>query len=456
MVLTRSSVLGLCSLLCIAGVLFLTDADQIIVRTAFICGFAIVFFATRLLPEILTAILCFLAFIAVGSAPPEVIFSGFMSSAFWLIFSGLIIGAAITQTGLGKQIATRIFAKTGNSYHRAVVLLALSGLGLGFLVPSTMPRIIVLMPVAASLATTMGFANGSRGQIGLAITAATATLLPTYGIMTANLPTIIHYGALETLYGIKPSYGLYLIAQAPVNLVRFGILVLLLVSFAKPEPSKDTQDSSGTGTPMTGTQLRLLVLLGIAITFWATDSLHGISPAWIALSLAAIVLWPPAGFLAKDSMKTSIDMSPAFFLVAIFGVSAVARHLGLDTRVAEVFIPHLGLADGSVLRKLYSVTGFSVFISHLTTAPAAPVVLAPLAGSMAEVSGLPVFTVAMAQVIGIATPLIPYQAPPLIVAMSLAHISVPALTRICIGLAVGVAVVGLPLTYLWWHLIGLI
>ena len=46
----------------------------------------------------------------------------------------MIIGAAITQSGLGQQIAVRIFAKTGNSYKRAVVLLSVSGLGLGLLV----------------------------------------------------------------------------------------------------------------------------------------------------------------------------------------------------------------------------------------------------------------------------------------------------------------------------------
>jgi len=426
------------------------------VRTTVISGLAIVFFATRILPETLTAILCFLAFLALGSAPPEVIFSGFTSSGFWLIFSGLIIGAAITQTGLGTQIATRIFARTGNSYQRVVVLLSLSGVGLGLLVPSTMPRIIVMMPVAVSLAATMGYKTGSRGQIGLAIAAATATLLPTYAILTANLPTIVHYSALETLYGIEPSYGKYLLAQLPVNIVRLGVLIGLVLSLTKAEPALAPQDAPDAKSPMTPPQTRLLFVLAIAIAFWASDGIHGISPAWVALGVAAVVLWPASGFLAKDSMKTSIDMSPAIFLAAIFGLSAVARYLGIDALVANALIPRLGLTAGSDFQNFYSMTGFSVLISHFTTAPAAPVVLAPLAGSMADATGWPVFSVAMVQVIGISTPLIPYQAPPLIVAMSLAYMPVSTLTRICIALAIGVAVLGLPLTYLWWQVIGLL
>lgn len=442
-------VLGLVAFVAVSG------AERIVLQTGLVCAMAIVSFATRLVPEILTAILAFLAFLALDSAPPDVIFSGFSTGGFWLLFSGLIIGAAIAQTGLGQQIAARIFRRTGNSYPRAVVMLALTGMGLGLLVPSTMPRVIVLVPVAVSLASAMGFQTGSRGQIGLAITAATSTLLPTYAILTANLPTIVHYGALETLYAIEPSYGRYLVAQLPVNLVRFGLLLALLLPFARAEAGPDHSAQAEPVPPMTGAQKRLMAILCLAIFFWATDSVHGISPAWIALSVAGIVLLPGAGLLAKDAMRTKVDLSPAFFLAGIFAVSAVAQHVGIDTFVAEKLIPRLALADSSDLKNLYSMTGFSVLISHLTTAPAAPVVLAPLAGAMAEASGWPVLTVAMAQMIGIATPLLPYQAPPLIVAMALAHFSVPALIRVCFGLALGVFIVGLPLTYAWWWLIGM-
>jgi len=452
---TRSAAIVLGAAVLLAAFVALTGPDQVVLRTSVVSGLAILAFATRVMPEILTAVLTFLAFIALGSAPNEVIFSGFSTGGFWLLFSGLIIGTAITQTGLGQQVATRIFARTGHSYQRAVVLLAAIGLGLGLLVPSTIPRIIVLMPVAMTLASTMGFATGSRGQIGLAITAATSTLLPTYAILTANLPTIVQYGALETLYGIEPSYARYFIAQLPVNLVRFGLLLALMLPFARHDIPGTDIAAPTPATPMTRQQKRLLGLLCLAILFWATDSLHGISPAWVALLVAAFVLWPGSGLLAKDAMKTSVDMSPAFFLVGIFAVSAVARHVGIDALVADNLIPRLALAPGATLHNLYAMTGFSLVISHLTTAPAAPVVLAPLAGAMSEASGWPVLTVAMAQIIGISTPLLPYEAPPLILAMALAHFSVPALTRVCVGLALGVAVIGIPLTYAWWQLIGL-
>jgi di/tricarboxylate transporter len=123
-------------------------------------------------------------------------------------------------------------------------------------------------------------------------------------------------------------------------------------------------------------------------------------------------------------------------------------------------IPKLGLARSESLwgdlQNLYAITGFSVLISHLTTAPAAPVLLAPLAQSMAEAVGWGTKTVAMAQMVGISTPLLPYQAPPLIVAIGLAQIPVRPLMRICAVLALAIAGLGVPLCYLWWSLLGVI
>jgi hypothetical protein len=197
------------------------------------------------------------------------------------------------------------------------------------------------------------------------------------------------------------------------------------------------------------------MLLGVAILFWATDTLHGISPAWIALTLAAVLLVPAFGMLDATAMKTKIDMSPAFFLAAVFAISAVAQSTGLGSVVAERLIPLLGLAHGSDFRNLYAVTGLSVALSHLTTAPAALAVLAPLAAAFAAQAGWPIETVAVVRVIGIVTPFLPCQAPPLIVAMALAQIPIGPLLRVCTALAVVVAVVGLPITYLWWSWLGM-
>lgn len=434
------------------AVMLLTGPADVLPRVAAISALAVALFATRLLPEVVTALGCFLAFIAIGAAPGTVIFSGFASSGFWLLFAGLIIGTAITATGLGMQVALRIFQHTGDSYRRAALLLAVSGLALGVLVPATIPRVIILIPIALSLARTMGFETGSRGHIGLSVTAAVSTNLPTFAFLTGNLPTIIHIGAFDTLYGLRTGYGAYFVAQAPVNAVRFLALVLLMLPFAPARAERaPTLDAPA---PLTGVQKLLLALICVAIGFWVTDAWHGIPPAWVALSLAAVLMVPVFGMLDETAMKTKVDLSPAFFLAAVFAISAVAQHTGLSQEVAERLIPMLRLGEGGALRDLYAIAGISTLVAHLTTAPAAPAVLAPLAEAFAAGSGWRLETVSMAQVIGLATPILPHHAPPLIVSMALAQIPVGAVLRVCAWLALAVAVLGVPLTYVCWLLTG--
>ncbi len=62
-----------------------------------IVGVTIVLWATSLLPEFITALLFFAAAMMAKIAPPEVIFGGFASSAFWLVFSGFVLGIAIRK-----------------------------------------------------------------------------------------------------------------------------------------------------------------------------------------------------------------------------------------------------------------------------------------------------------------------------------------------------------------------
>lgn len=416
---------------------------------------AIALFATRVVPEIVTAFAIFLVALAVGFVPRDEVFSGFMSGGFWLLVSGMILGAAITSTGLAGRISNRLMFITGPSYPRAVLALAASGMALGFLIPSTMPRIIVMIPVAGAFAARLGLEPDGRGAIGLIATAATATLLPTYGILTANLPTIVQVGAMDQLFGVRATYSGYLFQQLPLNALRFALLVVVMIGFTR-EPIKTIEGDTAEATPERPEQRRLLLVLAAAILLWMTDFVHGIEPAWVGLAAAAIVIWPKLGMLPASAMKEKIDLSPAIFFTSIITVVAVARSAGLDQVLADFYIENLPLARDGGLWSVYSVFGFSFAISHLTTAPAAPAVLVPFAQSLSDATGLSLEAISMTQIIGISTPAIPYQAPPLIVAMSISQVPNAVFLRLCFLLALAVTFVGVPVTYLWWQLIGFV
>jgi di/tricarboxylate transporter len=60
----------------------------------------------------------------------------------------------------------------------------------------------------------------------------------------------------------------------------------------------------------------------------------------------------------------------------------------------------------------------------------------------------------MAQVIGYATPLLPYQAAPIVVAMGMGKVSPRDGVALCLIIALVTFVILLPLSYLWFRVLG--
>jgi len=181
-----------------------------------IVAVTIALWATRWLPEYLTGLLFFTLATVAGVAPATTIFSGFASSAFWLVLSGFILGAAIYKTGLADRIARLMAVRMRGSYFRMVAGVVIMSYGLAFIMPSNMGRIALLMPIVMAMADQAGLRDGDPGRIGLALAVGFATFMLSTSILPANVPNQVMAGTIETSYGLDLSYLPYLKMHAPV------------------------------------------------------------------------------------------------------------------------------------------------------------------------------------------------------------------------------------------------
>src|ERR1700761_4942738 len=141
----------------------MTDAATAwFIHPGWFCAIAILLWATSALPEYLTALLFFAAVAVFRSAPPEVLFSGFQSEAFWLVLGGFVLGTAIRKVGLADRIARMLAASLSGSWFRMVLGVVLVTYALAFVMPSNMGRITLLMPIVMALADRAGLRAGSR------------------------------------------------------------------------------------------------------------------------------------------------------------------------------------------------------------------------------------------------------------------------------------------------------
>ena len=184
--------------------------------TAAVVLITLALWSTALVPPFLTALIFFAAILIPELAAPDLVFAGFGSAAVWLIISGFVIGAAITGSGLGERLAGWLAPMAGGSQMRLVAVMTLAAMLLGFVMPSSVGRAVVLIPVGMALAGQMGLAPGSNGRIGLAVALTLACNMPSFAILPSNIPNMILAGAAEGQHGVTFGYLSYLVLHYPV------------------------------------------------------------------------------------------------------------------------------------------------------------------------------------------------------------------------------------------------
>jgi len=415
--------------------------------------FAIACWATGVLPEHVTALAFFFLAMLFSVASPNVVFSGFLSTALWLVFSGLVIGVAIKRTGLGEWLAQTFMGLFGTSYASLVSGLVLIGMTLTFVMPSTIGRTLLLIPLVTALADRLGFAEGTPGRTGMVMAAALGTYMPAAAVLPANIPNVALAGVSETLYGLTFHYGSYLLWHMPVTGILKAIAIVMLICWLFPATMRPRVRVLAL-PPMTPDQQVLVCVLLAALGLWMSDAFHHISPAWVGLGIALFCVLPGVELVPLAAFNEHTSLSSLLYMAGILGMSAMVAQSGLGQLLGRTLLGLLPLEPGQDPANFAVLVGMSTTVSLITTTVGVPAVLSPMAPELATAAAWPLLTVLMTQVIGYSTVIFPYQAPPLVLAMQLGGVHPAAGIRLTLTLAAVTLIVLTPLNYLWWNLFG--
>lgn len=423
------------------------------IHPGWFAAIAILLWATSALPEYLTALLFFAAVSIFHAAPAGVLFSGFQSDAFWLVLGGFVLGTAIKKVGLADRIAIMLAGSLTGSWFRMVAGVVVLTYALAFVMPSNMGRITLLMPIVLALADRAGLGEGSPGRIALALAVGLGTYELSASILPANVPNLIMTGAAEHAYGVHFNYMPYLLLHAPVIGVLKGIVITIcLVRMFPASPVRIEHEGKRTG--LSAAEWRLAVILLATLLLWMTDSLHGIRPAWIGLVAACLCLLPRIGFLDGEEFAAGLNIRACLYLAGILGLAAVVAWSGLGDKIGNALLPHLPLDPARPAATFASMLGLATALNFVVTANGLPAIFTPLAQSIADHAGLSLPTVLMSQVFAYSTPLLPYQAAPVIVAAGFARVRTRTMIAACLVVGLISFVLLGPLYYLWFRALG--
>lgn len=416
--------------------------------------FCLGLWASAIVPEFLASIIFFLSAMLFAVAPAEVIFSGFYSAALWMVFGGLVLAVAVKMTGLGERIAKYLAPRFGATYLGIITGVVVISVALAFVMPATMGRVLLLAPIIMALADRFGFAEGRPGRTGMALALGLGTFIPPFAIMPANVPNLILIGAAETLYGVVPVYGNYLLLHFPVLGILKSLAIIVLIVLVFPDkPARVTPEILG---PPNREENKLGIVLMIALALWMTDFIHHVSPAWVALGVAVLCMIPGFGVVTAKDFNERVNLTPMFYVAGVMGLGAMVSQSGLGNLLGDFLIDVADLKPDQDAWTFGVMAVLGAVIGPFVTNPGMPAVLAPLAGGIAEAAGLPVPTVLMMMVVSISMVTLPFQSAPLVVAVQVLGVRMADAFKACLILTAMTLIVLMPINYYWWRLLGML
>jgi anion transporter len=426
--------------------------DERAMRAAALILLTVGLWALGTVPEHVTSLLFFLLAVLFAVAPPAVIFLGFSTATFWLVLGGLVIAEAVHKTGLGSRIAARLFARYSTSYPVLATAVMVATTVLATVMPGTVGRILLLIPIVVGAAERAGLARGGRGMLGLLLIAIVGSYQIGIGILPANAPNLVLAGVADQLYGVHFTYAQWLWLQFPLMAAAKCALLVWLTCRFLGERIAGAEAPPAAGA-MSDAEKRLTWILLAALGFWITDFLHGIAAGWVALAAAILILLPRVGARPATAFN-DIKFSAAIYIAATVGLGTVTAASGLAEAFGAASRSWLPLAAGADFGNFMVLTTLGTVMGMVGTNPAQPALMGPLADTFATAAGWNVEQVLMTMAVGIATMVLPYQVPPVVVGLQAAGISLASALRLTLPIAVLSLLVFNPLNYLWWRLTG--
>ena len=418
-----------------------------------LCLLVIGLWALGALPEHLVGLIFFLLAMVFAIAPADVVFSGFASGTLWLVLGGLIIAEAVNSTGLGERFARVLVGRRALSYRGLIAAVVLVCSLMCVVMPATVSRILLLLPIMAALAQRLGLEAGSRGYQGVALAVITTNYQVGTAFLPANAPNLVLAGAAETLYQTTFIYGEWLLVQLPVMGVLKALVIIGFIWWLFPDETRAAAPGE-VPAPLSAHEKRLTLILSAAVLLWATDFAHGVHPGWVGLGAGILTLMPGVGVMPISSFSERVKLSPFFYIASILGLGAVMVESGLSRAVGEALQSGLKLEAGDDAVNFATLALLATFAGAAVTNVAQPALLAPLAGHFAEAAGWPLKAALMTIALGFTTAIFPFQVPPMVVGVAVAGLRLGQVLRLSVPLAATSVVVLLPINYWWWRAIG--
>jgi branched-chain amino acid transport system substrate-binding protein len=347
-----------------------------------------------------------------GVAAPEKAFSGFSSPSWFLVLGVFAITAAISRTGLMYRMVLLFVKRFPPHYASQTFALAMSGLLLTPVIPSSNGRAALAGPLAVTICDTLRFKKGSPGAIGIAMACLLGFGHMSFMFMNGTATCFLALGLLPPDVGGRVTWTSWLASSLPLGLVYFIASFCCIFLLYRPNEPTEARGKvidaqlKALG-PMTRHELMSLATVIVSLAAFATQPLHQINGAWIAM-LSFLILFA-GGVLNEKAVRNDIDWNFLISFGALVGFGTLISGSGLTSVAAEKIRPLLLGVSGSPYIFLPVVSIATHLVRFALPLPAVLLIgilsIVPLSSSI----GIHPFVIALVLLISVNPWVVPYQ-----------------------------------------------
>lgn len=303
----------------------------------------LIWWTTGVVNKTYSSIVLLVVFALFGSTPFNVVFRFPMSSNFYMIGFSFLLSQGIVNSNVANRLSGAILNKYCNHPYKLILMSFIFGTVLIFLIPQPFSRVILLASIYKQF-----FKGREIGEKGMSVLlfsifmASTATsMLFLNGDIILNLAALqfgeVSLGWLEwAKYMLLPSIA--------TTLLMGGGFLLLFREDIRSIKINSIKEEKGAAADIK--EKAAIVIMGLVILLWMTESIHSVNSAIVALvgTLAMFIF----GILEKKDIK-SFNISLMIFLTAAFSIGSVMKGSG----VADILYARLMTVFPSSFSNLY-------------------------------------------------------------------------------------------------------
>jgi solute carrier family 13 (sodium-dependent dicarboxylate transporter), member 2/3/5 len=301
-------------------------------RVLAVAVLAIGLWCTDAIPAAVTGILVVIALTLSGGVPGfQRALVGFAEPVAYFLIGVLTIGLAVSKSGLAERVA-RFFLRYCQGSARALYLQQLLSFPLlTLLLPSATTRTGILIHVYEQALDLSGVPRGAPLVKPVMLSLNSINRLASTVLLTGGITPVL---AASLIGGISWSRWLVLMVVPYGALLTVGAVLIYLLhrkGFSSPLPCTPQAASP----PVSGKEMRTLVITIGASLLWLTDAWHHWNPALPAILAWACLMMPGIGVLTWKDFERNFGWANFFVVGSSLSLARALSSSGASAWIAE-------------------------------------------------------------------------------------------------------------------------